>query len=155
MSLSPALSLKLEIAGAQGADFHAFDALRLRALTLSAPSLSLDPDSAGWRRAVSTDERAARLAADGLLTGAPAEIEMRRAFFDGEARLWRFALPGAGRVEAEFLIERLDFAGREGGEAGFSLQPGSGGPRWGGQVCDSETDELRQRQTPWIFVKHI
>jgi len=63
----------------------------------------------------------------GIFRDAESDALMRTAFFEQRTLNCQFILPDFGRIEGEFLINRLSFAGNFGGEATYEISFSSAG----------------------------
>jgi len=125
MTVRDATELSLEIGDLSDPPvFAPLPGLRLRRVNFRAAQQDGATDFSageGWVSRRPDGLRSARLSAEGLLTGAPAETVLRDSFLTQQARPWRFLLPGSGRLTGPFLVETLDYSGAEPGQAGYAL----------------------------------
>ncbi len=121
--------LKVGDGGAPEA-FHTVAGLRARTISLNARSVdATDSDSVGrWRELLGgAGVKSCSVSGAGVFRDAPADAEVREAFFAQEARRWRLIVPDFGVLEGPFLVAALEYAGDHDGEATYALTLSSAG----------------------------
>jgi len=104
--------------------------LRSKTLTFNARTIDVtDHDSADqWRELLpGSGVKSADISGTGIFKDAQSDSVVRRAFFDQATLVCQFILPGFGRIEGDFLINRLSFAGNFAGEATYEISFTSAG----------------------------
>jgi TP901-1 family phage major tail protein len=104
----------------------------IRARTVSLNAQMVDATSAdspgAWRELIAgAGVKAALVRGAGVFKDAQSDGLVRASFFAQTACAWMLVIPDFGVIEGPFLIEALDYAGEEDGEAGFSIALASAG----------------------------
>lgn len=114
----------------ESGEFITVAGLRSKTLTFNARTIDItDHDSADqWRELLpGSGVKSADISGTGIFKDAQSDALVRRAFFAQTALICQFILPDFGRVEGEFLINRLNFAGNFAGEATYEISFTSAG----------------------------
>ena len=81
-----------------------------------------------WRELLpGSGVKSADISGSGIFRDAESDALMRSAFFEQRTLNCQFILPDFGRIEGEFLINRLSFAGNFAGEATYEISFSSAG----------------------------
>ena len=72
--------------------------------------------------------RSASITGSGVFVDSEADEIVRAAFFDQVKSEWRIVNTHHGYIEGSFLVNALEYRGRQGGEASYSLSLASTGP---------------------------
>ena len=127
MSALSGRDLLLKVDGGNG--FTTCAGLRAKALTLNAHPVDItDAGSQGWREMLpGAGLRSAEVAGSGVFRTRDSDAALRAAFFDQSTLSCQFLMPGFGKLEGEFLVTRLKYAGSYDGEAAFEMTFASAG----------------------------
>jgi len=104
--------------------------LRSKSLVFNARTVDVtDHESVDqWRELLpGSGVKSADISGSGIFRDAESDALMRSAFFEQRTLNCQFILPDFGRIEGEFLINRLSFAGNFAGEATYEISFSSAG----------------------------
>ena len=104
--------------------------LRSKSLVFNARTIDVtDHESVDqWRELLpGSGVKSADISGSGIFRDAESDALMRSAFFEQRTLNCQFILPDFGRIEGEFLINRLSFAGNFAGEATYEISFSSAG----------------------------
>ena len=104
--------------------------LRSKSLVFNARTIDVtDHESVDqWRELLpGSGVKSADISGSGIFRDAESDALMRTAFFEQRTLNCQFILPDLGRIEGEFLINRLSFAGNFAGEATYEISFSSAG----------------------------
>ena len=104
--------------------------LRSKSLVFNARTIDVtDHESVDqWRELLpGSGVKSADISGSGIFRDAESDVLMRSAFFEQRTLNCQFILPDFGRIEGEFLINRLSFAGNFAGEATYEISFSSAG----------------------------
>lgn len=111
-------------------DYITVAGLRTKTLTFNAGTVDVtDHESVDqWRELLpGSGVKTADISGSGVFKDAESDALIRTAFFEQSHLSCQFILPDFGRIEGEFLINRLSFAGNFGGEATYEISFSSAG----------------------------
>jgi TP901-1 family phage major tail protein len=114
----------------EASEFITVAGLRSKTLTFNARTIDVtDHDSADqWRELLpGSGVKSADISGTGIFKDAQSDALVRQAFFNQSPLACQFILPGFGRVEGDFIINRLSFAGSFAGEASYEISFTSAG----------------------------
>ena len=97
----------------EASEFITVAGLRSKTLTFNARTIDVtDHDSADqWRELLpGSGVKSADISGTGIFKDAQSDALVRQAFFNQSPLACQFILPGFGRVEGDFIINRLSFA---------------------------------------------
>lgn len=84
--------------------------------------------SGGWRELLSgAGIRSVSVAASGIFTGSDAEAQMRALALNGALQDYQLSFESGERMQGQFLITRLEYAGDFNGERNYTLALESSG----------------------------
>lgn len=84
--------------------------------------------SAGWRELLSgAGVRSVSVAASGIFTGSTAEAQVRGLALSGALQDYELSFEGGERMQGQFLVTRLEYAGDFNGERNYTLALESSG----------------------------
>jgi TP901-1 family phage major tail protein len=84
--------------------------------------------SGGWRELLSgAGVRSVSLAASGIFTGSSAEAQVRSLALTGDLQEYQLSFESGERMQGEFLITRLEYAGDFNGERNYTVALESSG----------------------------
>ena len=86
-------------------------------------------DSGGWRELLSgAGTRSVSVAASGIFLGSEAENAIRSHALAGTIGDYELSFEDGAKLQGQFLVQRLDYAGDYNGERNYTLQLESSGP---------------------------
>jgi TP901-1 family phage major tail protein len=92
------------------------------------PVVVTHKDSGGWRELLSgAGTRSVSVSAAGIFLGSTAEAQVRANALAGTVDAYQLSFEDGEKLEGQFLVQRLDYAGDFNGERNYTLQLESSG----------------------------
>lgn len=116
--------------GALPPQFQTVAGLRTTQMSINGDTVVVtNKGSGGWRDLLSgAGTRSVTVNAAGIFLGSQAEAAIRANALAGTLDLYELSFEGGEKMQGEFLIQRLDYAGDFNGERNYSLVMESSGP---------------------------
>ena len=123
-----AFLLKIGDGGATPA-FTTVAGLKTTQLAINGDAVAItNKGSGGWRELLSgAGVRSVSVAASGIFTGSAAESQMRALALNGELQGYQLSFESGERMQGQFLVTRLEYAGDFNGERNYTLALESSG----------------------------
>nr|WP_294849837.1 phage tail protein [uncultured Sphingomonas sp.] len=123
-----AFLLKLGSGGA-APSYATVAGLKTTQLTVNGDAVAItNKDSGGWRELLSgAGVRSVSVAASGIFTGSSAEQEVRSLALSGVLAPFQLSFESGEKMEGDFLVSRLEYAGDFNGERNYTLALESSG----------------------------
>lgn len=103
--------------------------LKTTQLTVNGDAVAItNKDSGGWRELLSgAGVRSVLVAASGIFTGSTAEQEVRSLALSGVLAPFQLSFESGEKMEGDFLVSKLEYAGDFNGERNYTLALESSG----------------------------
>lgn len=103
--------------------------LKTTQLTVNGDAVAItNKDSGGWRELLSgAGVRSVSVAASGIFTGSAAEVQVRSLALEGGLAPYELSFESGERMQGQFLVTRLEYAGDFNGERNYTLALESSG----------------------------
>lgn len=103
--------------------------LKTTQLTVNGDAVAItNKDSGGWRELLSgAGVRSVSVAASGIFTGSTAEQEVRSLALSGVLAPFQLSFESGEKMEGDFLVSKLEYAGDFNGERNYTLALESSG----------------------------
>ena len=103
--------------------------LKTTQLTINGDAVAItNKGSGGWRELLSgAGVRSVSVAASGIFTGSEAEVLVRALALNGELEDYQLSFESGERMQGQFLVTRLEYAGDFNGERNYTLALESSG----------------------------
>lgn len=103
--------------------------LKTTQLTVNGDAVAItNKDSGGWRKLLSgAGVRSVSVAASGIFTGSTAEQEVRSLALSGVLAPFQLSFESGEKMEGDFLVSKLEYAGDFNGERNYTLALESSG----------------------------
>ena len=123
-----AFLLKIGSGGA-GQSFATVAGLKTTQLSVNGDLVAItNKDSGGWRELLSgAGVRSVSVAASGIFTGSSAEAQVRSLALTGDLQEYQLSFESGERMQGEFLVTRLEYAGDFNGERNYTVALESSG----------------------------
>lgn len=115
--------------GAQPPTYNTVAGLRTTQMSINGEAVVVTTkDSAGWRELLSgAGSRSVSVSAAGIFLGSAAEAAVRANALAGTLHDYQLSFEGGEKMQGQFLVSRLDYAGDFNGERNYTLQLESSG----------------------------
>jgi TP901-1 family phage major tail protein len=115
--------------GAQPATYNTVAGLRTTQMSINGEVVVVtSKDSAGWRELLSgAGSRSVSVSAAGIFLGSDAETAIRANALAGTIDDYQLSFEDGEKMQGQFLVSRLDYAGDFNGERNYTLQLESSG----------------------------
>ena len=115
--------------GAQPPAYNTVAGLRTTQMSINGEVVVVtSKDSAGWRELLSgAGSRSVSVSAAGIFLGSDAEAAIRANALAGTLDAYQLSFEDGEKMEGQFLVSRLDYAGDFNGERNYTLQLESSG----------------------------
>lgn len=115
--------------GATPAVYVTVAGLKTTQLSVNGDAVAItNKGSGGWRELLSgAGVRSVSIAASGIFTGSSAEAQVRALALSGEIEGYQLSFESGERMQGEFLVTRLEYAGDFNGERNYTLALESSG----------------------------
>jgi TP901-1 family phage major tail protein len=115
--------------GAQPATYNTVAGLRTTQMSINGEVVVVtSKDSAGWRELLSgAGSRSVSVSAAGIFLGSDAETAIRANALAGTLDDYQLSFEDGEKMQGQFLVSRLDYAGDFNGERNYTLQLESSG----------------------------
>lgn len=115
--------------GAQPATYNTVAGLRTTQMSITGEVVVVtSKDSAGWRELLSgAGSRSVSVSAAGIFLGSDAETAIRANALAGTLDDYQLSFEDGEKMQGQFLVSRLDYAGDFNGERNYTLQLESSG----------------------------
>lgn len=103
--------------------------LKTTQLTINGDAVAItNKDSGGWRELLSgAGVRSVSVAASGIFTGSAAEAQIKSLALNGHLSAYELSFEGGEKMQGQFLVSRLEYAGDFNGERNYTLALESSG----------------------------
>ena len=115
--------------GASPPGFVTVAGLKTTQLSINGDAVAItNKGSGGWRELLSgAGVRSVSVAASGIFTGSSAEAQVRSLALTGDLQEYQLSFESGERMQGEFLVTRLEYAGDFNGERNYTLALESSG----------------------------
>lgn len=115
--------------GGDPVSFSTVAGLKTTQLSVNGDAVAItNKDSGGWRDLLSgAGVRSVSVAASGIFTGSAAETQIRSLALSGGIENYQLSFESGERMEGDFLVTRLEYAGDFNGERNYTLALESSG----------------------------
>jgi TP901-1 family phage major tail protein len=115
--------------GASPPGFTTVAGLKTTQLSINGDAVAItNKGSGGWRELLSgAGVRSVSVAASGIFTGSSAEAQVRSIALTGELEEYELSFESGERMQGQFLVTRLEYAGDFNGERNYTLALESSG----------------------------
>ena len=115
--------------GASPPGFTTVAGLKKTQLSINGDAVAItNKGSGGWRELLSgAGVRSVSVAASGIFTGSAAETQVRSLALNGVLQDYELSFESGGRMQGQFLVTRLEYAGDFNGERNYTLALESSG----------------------------
>ena len=115
--------------GANAPGFTTVAGLKTTQLSINGDAIAItNKGSGGWRELLSgAGVRSVSVAASGIFTGSSAETQVRSLALNGVLQDYELSFESGGRMQGQFLVTRLEYAGDFNGERNYTLALESSG----------------------------
>jgi len=115
--------------GASPPGFVTVAGLKTTQLSINGDAVAItNKGSGGWRELLSgAGVRSVSVAASGIFTGSSAEGQVRSLALTGDLQEYQLSFESGERMQGEFLVTRLEYAGDFNGERNYSMALESSG----------------------------
>ena len=115
--------------GAQPPNYSTVAGLRTTQMSINGETVVVtNKDSGGWRELLSgAGTRSVSVSAAGIFLGSAAEASIRANALAGAIDAYQLSFEDGEKLEGQFLVSRLDYAGDFNGERNYTLQLESSG----------------------------
>lgn len=115
--------------GASPPGFVTVAGLKTTQLSINGDAIAItNKGSGGWRELLSgAGVRSVSVAASGIFTGSSAEAEVRSLALNGNLQDYELSFESGERMQGQFLVTRLEYAGDFNGERNYTLALESSG----------------------------
>jgi TP901-1 family phage major tail protein len=115
--------------GASPPGFVTVAGLKTTQLSINGDAVAVtNKGSRGWRELLSgAGVRSVSVAASGIFTGSSAEAQVRSLALTGDLQEYQLSFESGERMQGEFLITRLEYAGDFNGERNYTVALESSG----------------------------
>ena len=115
--------------GASPPGFTTVAGLKTTQLSINGDAVAItNKGSGGWRELLSgAGVRSVSVAASGIFTGSSAEAQVRSIALTGELEDYELSFESGERMQGQFLVTRLEYAGDFNGERNYTLALESSG----------------------------
>lgn len=115
--------------GASPPVFTTVAGLKTTQLSINGDAVAItNKGSGGWRELLSgAGVRSVSVAASGIFTGSSAEAQVRSLALNGGLEQFELSFESGERMQGEFLVSRLEYAGDFNGERNYTLALESSG----------------------------
>lgn len=116
--------------GGDPATYETVAGLRTTQMSINGDAVNItNKGSDGWRELLSgAGVRSVSVSAAGIFTGSAAETQLRDMALSGAIAEYELSFESGERMQGQFLIVRLDYAGDFNGERSYTLSMESSGP---------------------------
>ncbi|NBC37692.1 phage major tail protein, TP901-1 family [Novosphingobium sp. FSY-8] len=131
MSAQSGAAFLLKIAdGATPPAFNTVAGLRTTQMSIAGQAVTITTkDSAGWRDLLSgAGARAISVSAAGVFMGSAAESRMRANAIAGTLDTYQLSFEDGQKLQGQFLVQKLEYAGDYNNERSYTVQLESSGP---------------------------
>lgn len=124
-----AFLLKLGAANGNPVTYETVAGLKTTQLSINGDAIAItNKGSEGWRELLSgAGVRSVSVSATGIFTGSSAEVQLRTLALEGQLAPYQLTFEGGERMEGQFLITRLEYAGDFNGERNYTVALESSG----------------------------
>jgi TP901-1 family phage major tail protein len=115
--------------GASPPGFVTVAGLKTTQLSINGDAVAItNKGSGGWRELLSgAGVRSVSVAASGIFTGSSAEAQVRSLALTGDLQEYQLSFESGERMQGEFLVTRLEYAGDFNGERNYTVALESSG----------------------------
>ena len=115
--------------GASPPGFVTVAGLKTTQLSINGDAVAItNKGSGGWRELLSgAGVRSVSVAASGIFTGGSAEAQVRSLALNGDLQEYQLSFESGERMQGEFLVTRLEYAGDFNGERNYTVALESSG----------------------------
>jgi TP901-1 family phage major tail protein len=115
--------------GASPPGFVTVAGLKTTQLSINGDAVAItNKGSGGWRELLSgAGVRSVSVAASGIFTGSSAEAQVRSLALNGDLQDYELSFESGERMQGQFLVTRLEYAGDFNGERNYTLALESSG----------------------------
>ena len=115
--------------GASPPGFTTVAGLKTTQLSINGDAIAItNKGSGGWRELLSgAGVRSVSVAASGIFTGSSAEAQVRALALNGALQDYELSFESGERMQGQFLVTRLEYAGDFNGERNYTLALESSG----------------------------
>jgi TP901-1 family phage major tail protein len=115
--------------GASPPGFVTVAGLKTTQLSINGDAIAItNKGSGGWRELLSgAGVRSVSVAASGIFTGSSAEAQVRSLALNGNLQDYELSFESGERMQGQFLVTRLEYAGDFNGERNYTLALESSG----------------------------
>lgn len=115
--------------GAAAPTYTTVAGLKTTQLSINGDAVAItNKGSGGWRELLTNaGVRSVSVAASGIFTGSDAEVQLRSLALSGAIESYQLSFESGERMQGDFLVTRLDYAGDFNGERNYTLALESSG----------------------------
>jgi TP901-1 family phage major tail protein len=119
----------LKLGGGSPVSYATVAGLKTTQLTINGDAVAItNKDSGGWRELLSgAGVRSVSVAASGIFTGSAAEGQVRSMALSGQLAPYQLSFESGEKMQGQFLVSRLEYAGDFNGERNYTLALESSG----------------------------
>ena len=124
MTAQKGSDILIQVDSSGSGDFLTVGGMRSKAISLNAETVDVsDSDSANkWRELLAgAGFKSATITGSGVFKDSASEEDVRGYFFAQTIADYRFVIPSFGRIQGDFQVTAIDYAGEHNGEATYSM----------------------------------